>query len=278
LVYAGSCRTETGVRGRWCDRSARCTTSVCWPARTDDPCAKRLITNSPRTNQHQENLSLDPVLLEFLGLPNTGKLLESGLEQSLIENLQAFLLELGQRLCLRRTTTAHQHRLQGLLCGPDLLQLPPENASCFSTSKTGELTHQDIGQMDMYVRIYDGPEAQFRGQPNCRHHPLCPKGCFRSPVLRASKVTNNSLPASTGLCCHRKKNCEPNWIANNDSYWVKVSHPVRNTDGPYERFQRRLSALLCWPSCLRFRDSAVLSVIFNHDLSNQGPRPFPLRT
>ena len=38
----------------------------------------------------------DPVLLEFLGLPNTGKLLESTLEHSLIENLQAFLLELGK--------------------------------------------------------------------------------------------------------------------------------------------------------------------------------------
>jgi predicted nuclease of restriction endonuclease-like (RecB) superfamily len=38
----------------------------------------------------------DPVLLEFLGLPNTGKLLESRLEQALVENLQAFLLELGK--------------------------------------------------------------------------------------------------------------------------------------------------------------------------------------
>ena len=38
----------------------------------------------------------DPVLLEFLGLPNTGKLLESKLEEALIGNLQAFLLELGK--------------------------------------------------------------------------------------------------------------------------------------------------------------------------------------
>jgi hypothetical protein len=35
-----------------------------------------------------------------------------------------------------------------------------------------------------------------------------------------------------GLCCHRKKNCGLNWIANNDSYWVKLSPLVRSTDGP----------------------------------------------
>jgi predicted nuclease of restriction endonuclease-like (RecB) superfamily len=38
----------------------------------------------------------DPVLLEFLGLPNTGKLLESKLEKAILEHLQAFLLELGK--------------------------------------------------------------------------------------------------------------------------------------------------------------------------------------
>jgi len=38
----------------------------------------------------------DPVMLEFLGLPNTGKLLESALEDALIGNLQSFLLELGK--------------------------------------------------------------------------------------------------------------------------------------------------------------------------------------
>ena len=43
----------------------------------------------------------------------------------LIENLQGFLLELGKGFALV-AHQRHQHRLQGLLCGPDLLQLPPE--------------------------------------------------------------------------------------------------------------------------------------------------------
>ena len=63
----------------------------------------------------------DPVMLEFLGLHHKGKLLESNLEDALISHLQAFLLK------------------------------------CFVLFelKTDDLTHQDIGQMDMYVRMYD---------------------------------------------------------------------------------------------------------------------------
>ena len=103
----------------------------------------------------------DPVLLEFLGLPNTGKLLESGLEQSLIENLQAFLLELGKGFAFvarqQRISTESKDFYVDLIFYNYLLK-------CFVLFdfKTGELTHQDIGQMDMYVRIYDdqrrGPE------------------------------------------------------------------------------------------------------------------------
>jgi predicted nuclease of restriction endonuclease-like (RecB) superfamily len=96
----------------------------------------------------------DPVLLEFLGLPNTGKLLESGLEQSLIENLQAFLLELGKGFAFvarqQRISTNSKDFYVDLIFYNYLLK-------CFVLFdlKTGELTHQDIGQMDMYVRIYD---------------------------------------------------------------------------------------------------------------------------
>jgi hypothetical protein len=53
----------------------------------------------------------DPVMLEFLGLPGSGKLLESSLEQGLMDKLQAFLLELGKGFAF----VARQHREQGLL-------------------------------------------------------------------------------------------------------------------------------------------------------------------
>ncbi len=101
----------------------------------------------------------DPVLLEFLGLPNTGKLLESKLEEALIENLQSFLLELGKGFAFvarqQRISTETKDFYIDLVFYNYLLK-------CFVLFdlKTHELTHQDIGQMDMYVRMYD---AQRRG-------------------------------------------------------------------------------------------------------------------
>ncbi|UQY33525.1 PDDEXK nuclease domain-containing protein [Pseudomonas fulva] len=103
----------------------------------------------------------DPVLLEFLGLPNAGTLLESELEQALIGQLQQFLLELGKGFAFvgrqQRISTESKDFYIDLVFYNYLLK-------CFVIFdlKRGELTHQDIGQMDMYVRMFDdlkrGPE------------------------------------------------------------------------------------------------------------------------
>jgi predicted nuclease of restriction endonuclease-like (RecB) superfamily len=103
----------------------------------------------------------DPVLLEFLGLPNAGTLLESDMEQALIDQLQNFLLELGKGFAFvarqQRISTESKDFYVDLVFYNYLLK-------CFVIFdlKRGELTHQDIGQMDMYVRMYDdlkrGPE------------------------------------------------------------------------------------------------------------------------
>ncbi len=96
----------------------------------------------------------DPVMLEFLGLPGAGKLLESTLEQGLMDKLQAFLLELGKGFAFvarqQRVSTESKDFYIDLVFYNYLLR-------CFVLIdlKTGELTHQDIGQMDMYVRMYD---------------------------------------------------------------------------------------------------------------------------
>ena len=96
----------------------------------------------------------DPVMLEFLGLPDTGRLLESDLEQGLMDRLQQFLLELGKGFAFvarqQRISTETQDFYIDLVFYNYLLK-------CFVLIdlKTGHLTHQDIGQMDMYVRLYD---------------------------------------------------------------------------------------------------------------------------
>jgi len=96
----------------------------------------------------------DPVLLEFLGLPGAGKLLETDLEEALLNHLQEFLLELGKGFAF----VARQYRISteskdfyiDLVFYNYLLK-------CFVLFdlKSDELTHQDIGQMDMYVRMMD---------------------------------------------------------------------------------------------------------------------------
>jgi len=96
----------------------------------------------------------DPYVLEFLNLKDYPALRESAVEQAIIDNLQTFLLELGKGFSF----VARQKRLRfededfyvDLVFYNYLLK-------CFVLIdlKAGKLTHQDIGQMDSYVRVFD---------------------------------------------------------------------------------------------------------------------------
>lgn len=95
-----------------------------------------------------------PYILDFLGLPESQKLHESKLEQSIIENIQSFLLELGKGFAFvarqKRISTENSEFYIDLV-------FYNYNLKCFVLIdlKTGKLTHQDVGQMDMYVRMFD---------------------------------------------------------------------------------------------------------------------------
>lgn len=96
----------------------------------------------------------DPYVLEFLQLPESGAVKESALEQAIIDELQKFLLELGKGFSFvarqMRISTETSHFFIDLVFYNYLLK-------CFVIIdlKTGKLSHQDIGQMDMYVRMFD---------------------------------------------------------------------------------------------------------------------------
>jgi predicted nuclease of restriction endonuclease-like (RecB) superfamily len=96
----------------------------------------------------------DPYVLEFLQLPESGQFRESQLEQAIIDELQKFLLELGKGFSFvarqMRISTETSHFFIDLVFYNYLLK-------CFVIIdlKTGKLAHQDIGQMDMYVRMFD---------------------------------------------------------------------------------------------------------------------------
>ena len=96
----------------------------------------------------------DPYVMEFLDIPEDLRGKESILEKALIENLQKFLLELGKGFSFvdrqMRISTETSHFYIDLVFYNYLLK-------CFVVIdlKTRKLSHTDIGQMDMYVRMFD---------------------------------------------------------------------------------------------------------------------------
>ena len=96
----------------------------------------------------------DPYILEFLNLNPDLKYLEKELEQGLLDKIQQFLLELGKGFSFvarqQRVSTETSEFYIDLVFYNYLLK-------CFVLIdlKTGKLAHQDIGQMDMYVRLYE---------------------------------------------------------------------------------------------------------------------------
>ncbi len=96
----------------------------------------------------------DPYILDFLGLPDSEILHESNLEEAIINNIQSFILELGKGFAF----VGRQKRLQ---FDDAFFYIDLVFYNCILKCyllidlKIGELTHQDIGQMDGYVRMFD---------------------------------------------------------------------------------------------------------------------------
>ncbi len=96
----------------------------------------------------------EPFVLEFLDLPEHPALRERDIEQAIIDRLEAFMLELGKGFCFvgrqKRLTVDGDHFYVDLVFYNRLLR-------CFVLVdlKLGKLTHQDLGQMQMYVNYFD---------------------------------------------------------------------------------------------------------------------------
>lgn len=96
----------------------------------------------------------NPVVAEFLGFKNNTDYTESDLEQSIIDHLIPFLMELGKGFTLAdRQKCIHTEKEDYYI---DLV-FYNYNLRCFVLVdlKTSKLRHQDVGQMDMYVKMYD---------------------------------------------------------------------------------------------------------------------------
>ncbi len=114
---------------------------------------KKLAEEGQVITQPQDVIK-NPYVLEFLGLEEKSKYSESDLETAIIDKLEHFLLELGKGFLFearqKRFTFDEDHYFVDLVFYNRLLR-------CYTIIdlKIGELTHQDLGQMQMYVNYYD---------------------------------------------------------------------------------------------------------------------------
>ena len=106
----------------------------------------------------------NPVVAEFLGLTPNSDFTETQLEQCIITNIQKFLMELGKGYAFvarqKHIKTEMRDYFVDLVFYNYILK-------CFVLIdlKTGKITHQDVGQMDMYIRMFDEKERHEGDNP-----------------------------------------------------------------------------------------------------------------
>lgn len=131
---------------------------------SNDKEAVLAVARRERIPQSPQEIVKDPMVLEFLGLERRTHYYESDFENALIDHLQEFLLELGNGF----TFVARQKRL--LLEDDEFfadLVFYNRLMRCFVVIelKTGKVSHQDLGQLQMYVNYYDRYEKSADENP-----------------------------------------------------------------------------------------------------------------
>ena len=129
-----------------------------------EPVQQEMLEKTKALQHDKYEFIKNPAVLEFLNLPTNKGYTEQQLEEALLENLQQFLLELGkgyafvERQKLIRTETREYY-----------IDLVFYNyiLKCFVLVdlKIHRITHQDVGQMDMYVRMFDDRERSQGDNP-----------------------------------------------------------------------------------------------------------------
>ena len=122
------------------------------------------VARSEKCPVNAKDIIKDPMVLEFLGLKPESSYYEKDLESKIITHLQDFLLELGNGFAFM----ARQKRIH--VDGDDFfidLVLYNRLMQCFVIIeiKTGKITHQDIGQLQMYVNYHDRFEKKEHENP-----------------------------------------------------------------------------------------------------------------
>ena len=121
---------------------------------SNDKEAVLAVARKERIPETPQEIIKDPMRLEFLGLEKKANYYETDLEQAIIDHLQEFIMELGNGFCFvarqKRILLEDDEFFIDLVFFNRLLK-----SFVIIEIKTGKLTHQDIGQVQMYVNYYD---------------------------------------------------------------------------------------------------------------------------
>ena len=124
---------------------------------SNDKQAVLALARKERIPETPQEIIKDPMRLEFLGVERKNKYYESDLEQAIIDHLQDFIMELGNGFCFvarkKRILLEDDEFFIDLVFFNRLLK-----SFVIIELKTGKLTHQDLGQLQMYVNYYDRHE------------------------------------------------------------------------------------------------------------------------
>jgi predicted nuclease of restriction endonuclease-like (RecB) superfamily len=115
---------------------------------------ERVLQHKKSPAENIQSVLKDPYIFEFLGLKTDEKISEKDIETAIIDHIQKFLLEFGKGFAF---VARQQHIATDTSDFYIDLVFYNYILKCFVIIdlKTGELSHQDIGQIDMYVRMYD---------------------------------------------------------------------------------------------------------------------------
>ena len=115
---------------------------------------KEIETNVKQYQEKKLEFIKNPMILEFLGIQEDNSYNEKDIEKAIINHIQKFLLEMGKGYCFVgrqvRIRTEQEDYFIDLVFFNYIL-----NCFVLIDIKRGKITHQDVGQMDMYVRMYD---------------------------------------------------------------------------------------------------------------------------
>lgn len=114
---------------------------------------KNTVVNATRDNRHFELLK-NPIIAEFLGFRTEDSFTESVLENAILSHIRDFLMEMGRGFAF---VARQQHIVTDTQDYYIDLVFYNIELKCYVLIdlKMGKVTHQDVGQMDMYVRMYD---------------------------------------------------------------------------------------------------------------------------